>query len=70
MMPLTMASPGEPSSIKKVGGNDNVRKFLETLGFVAGSLVTVITKIDGNVIVSVKEARVAISKEMANKIYV
>ena len=69
-MPLTMANLGTQSSIKKVGGNAGTRKFLETLGFVAGSLVTVITKIDGNIIVNIKEARVAISKEMASKIYV
>jgi len=69
-MPLTMANLDEQSSIKKVGGNDTTRKFLETLGFVVGSVVTVITKINGNVIVNIKETRVAISKEMANKIYV
>ena len=70
MMPLTMANSGEQGSIKKVGGDNGIRKFLETLGFVVGSSVTVITKIDGNVIVSIKEARVAISKEMAGKIYI
>ena len=70
MIPLNMANLGEESSIKKIGGNGSIRKFLETLGFVAGSLVTVITKNDGNIIVNIKEARIAISKEMASKIYV
>ena len=70
MMPLTMANMGEQSSIKKVGGNGEIRKFLEILGFVAGSLITVITKNDGNVIVNIKDSRVAISREMASKIYV
>ena len=70
MIPLSMINSGEQSSIKKVGGNDDIRKLLKSLGFVVGSLVTVITKIDGNIIVNVKEARIAISKEMAGKIYV
>ena len=69
-MPLTMAKPGEPASIKKIGGKTEIRQFLENLGFVPGSHVTVITKISGNVIVSVKESRVAISREMASKIMV
>ena len=56
--------------IKKVGGNPETRKFLESLGFVAGSTVTVISEISGNVIVNVKEARVAVSKEMAAKIMI
>ena len=70
MMPLTMAKIGEESSIKKVGGKEEVRQFLENLGFVPGSHVTVITEIGGNVIVNIKESRVAISKEMAVKIMV
>jgi ferrous iron transport protein A len=70
MMPLTMAKPGEQNSVKKVGGKDQTRQFLENLGFVPGSLVTVISQNAGNVIVSVKESRVAISKEMACKIMV
>jgi len=69
-MPLTMAKIGEESSIKKVGGKEEVRQFLENLGFVSGSHVTVITEIGGNVIVNIKESRVAISKEMAAKIMV
>ena len=63
MMPLSMAKEGEPVEIKKVGGKDETRKFLENLGFVVGSIVTVM-------IVNVKESRVAIGKDMANKIMV
>ena len=70
MMPLSMAKEGEPVVIKKVGGKDETRQFLENLGFVAGGSVTVINTIAGNLIVNVKEARVAISKEMAQKIMV
>ena len=69
-MPLSMAKEGEQNSIKKVGGKSETRKFLENLGFVQGSFVTVITKINGNVIVNIKESRVAISREMANAIMV
>ena len=65
MMPLTLATAGEENIIKKVGGNPETRKFLENLGFVAGGTVTVISEISGNVIVNVKESRVAVSKEMA-----
>lgn len=70
MMPLTLANIGEENTIKKVGGNPETKKFLENLGFVAGSSVTVINEISGNVIVNVKEVRVAVSKEMACKIMV
>ena len=70
MMPLTLASIGEENIIKKVGGKPEVKKHLENLGFVAGGNVTVITMMGGNVIVNVKEARVAISKEMAHKILI
>ena len=70
MMPLTLAVPGEENMIKKVGGSPETRKFLESLGFVAGGIVTVVSKIGGNVIVNVKESRVAVSKEMASKILV
>ena len=69
-MPLTLTAVGEENIIKKVGGNPEARKFLEKLGFVAGSSVTVINEIGGNVIVSIKESRVAVSKEMASKIMV
>lgn len=70
MMPLTLANIGEENVIQKVGGKPEVRKHLENLGFVAGGNVTVITMLGGNVIVNVKEARVAISKEMAQKIMI
>lgn len=70
MMPLTLATVGEKNTILKVGGRPDVKKHLENLGFVAGGSVTVITTMGGNVIVNVKEARVAISKEMAQKIMI
>ena len=70
MMPLTLANTGEENIIKKIGGNPDTRKFLENLGFVAGSAVTVVSEIGGNVIVNVKDSRVAVSKEMAQKIMV
>lgn len=69
-MPLTMADAGEISIIKKVGGKENIRHFLESLGFVAGVKIAVVSKNGGNVIVSIKDARVAISREMANKIMI
>ena len=70
MMPLTLANIGEENIIRKIGGKPEVKKHLENLGFVAGGNVTVITTMGGNVIVNVKEARVAISEEMAQKIMV
>ena len=70
MMPLTLANVGEENIIKKVGGNPETRKFLENLGFVAGGSVIVVSEIGGNVIVNVKESRVAISEEMAKKIMI
>lgn len=69
-MPLTLANPGEENIIRKVGGKPETKKFLESLGFVAGGAVTVVSEIGGNVIVNVKESRVAVSKEMAKKIIV
>ena len=69
-MPLTLADIGEEYLIKKIGGKPEVKKHLENLGFVAGTGVSVINTIGGNIIVKVKEARVAISKEMAQKIMV
>ncbi len=70
MMPLTFAPVGEEIVIKKVGGKPEVRKHLENLGFVAGSRVTVLTTLGGNVIVHIKESRIAISREMAGKIMI
>ncbi|MCM1065273.1 MAG: ferrous iron transport protein A [Eubacterium sp.] len=69
-MPLTMARNGESNIIKKVGGREETRKFLENLGFVAGGAVTVISEVGGNVIVNIKDSRIAIGREMANKIIV
>ena len=69
-MPLTVAVVGEENMIKRVGGNPEVKKHLETLGFVPGGSVTVISKIAGNIIVNVKESRIDISKEMAQKIMI
>ena len=69
-MPLTMAREGEVTSIKRVGGKEEVRRHLENMGFVPVTDVTVVTVNIGNVIVNVKEARVAISREMANKIMI
>ena len=70
MMPLTLANTGEELMIRKVGGSPEVRQHLETLGFVAGGTVQLISEIGGNVIVNVKESRIAISREMAGKIMV
>ena len=70
MMPLNLADVGEENTIKKIGGSPEVKKHLENLGFVVGGNVTVITELAGNVIVNVKEARVAISREMAQKIMI
>lgn len=70
MMPLTMVHTGEANVIKKIGGKEETRKFLESLGFVIGGAVTVISEISGNMIVNVKDSRVAINKDMANKIMV
>lgn len=69
-MPLTMMKPGELMSIKKIGGKEETRKFLEKLGFVIGGDVSVVSEVAGNLIVNVKESRVAIGKDMANKIMV
>ena len=70
MMPLTMATEGETTSIQRVGGKEEIRRHLENMGFVPGASVTVVSVNGGNVIVNVKESRVAISREMANKIMV
>lgn len=70
MMPLVFASVGEENIIRKVGGNAEMRKHLEDLGFVVGGTVTIVNTIGGNLIVNVKESRVAISREMAGKIMV
>lgn len=69
-MPLTYAPVGEESLIRKVGGNPELKKHLESLGFVAGSSVTVINELGGNIIVNVKDSRIAISREMAQRIMI
>ena len=70
MIPLSYATPGEESVIKRIGGSPEVKKHLENLGFVVGGTATVITSLDGNVIVKVKESRVAINDEMARRIMI
>lgn len=70
MMPLSLAQVGEENIIKRIGGSPEVKRHLENLGFVVGGEVTVVNTLGGNVIVNVKETRVAISKEMAVKIMV
>lgn len=69
-MPLALAEAGEENTIQKVGGSPEIKKHLENLGFVVGGNVTIINTLGGNVIVNVKESRVAISEEMARKIMV
>ena len=69
-MPLTFAKEGEPASIKKVGGKEDIRQFLENLGFVVGAAVTVISTSGGNLIVNIKDSRIAIGKDMASRIMV
>ena len=70
MIPLTLAEVGEKNIIKKIGGKQEVKAHLENLGFVVGGAVTIINSIGGNVIVNVRDSRIAISKEMAQKIMV
>ena len=70
MIPLTLAEVGEEQIIKRIGGKPEVKAHLENLGFVAGGAVTIINTIGGNVIVKVKEARIAVSREMAQKIMI
>ena len=70
MMPLVLASEGKETIIKKIGGSAEVKKHLENLGFVVGGNVKVVTTVNGNLIVNVKEARVAISREMAQRIMI
>ncbi len=70
MMPLIMANTGETNIIRKVGGSEETRRFLENLGFVAGTEIEVLSAIGGNVIVNIKDSRVAINKDMARHIMV
>ena len=69
-MPLTLAVVGEEVIIKRIGGNADVRAHLQNLGFVAGAVVIVVSSMGGNLIVNVKNARIAVSREMAQKIFI
>jgi ferrous iron transport protein A len=69
-MPLTLLQAGQSSIITRIGGNPETKQFLENLGFVVGTPVTVVNQIDGNVICAIRDSRVAISKQMAQKIFV
>ena len=70
MMPLSYAAPGEEAVIRRIGGNPEVKKHLESLGFIVGGTATVVTSLNGNVIVKIKESRVAVDEEMARKIMI
>lgn len=69
-MPLSLSPAGSMAQIKAIKGKDETRRFLESLGFVVGGNVSVVTELDGNLIVNVKDSRVAISKSMANRIMI
>ena len=69
-MPLTFVEIGKESTIKKIGGKSEIRKHLESLGFVVGETITVVSQFGGNLIIHIKASRVAISREIANKIIV
>lgn len=70
MMPLTMARPGEINTIKKISGRDDVRHHLENLGFVVGEHVTVVSENSGDVILRIKDSRIALNREMARRIMI
>ena len=70
MMPLLLADVGEENIIRKVGGSPDMKKHLEDLGFVVGGTVSIVSEISGNLIVNVKDTRIAVSREMAGKIMV
>ena len=70
MMPLSMAVIGEKKRVIKVGGKDEVRRFLQNLGFVEGAEITVVSELSGNMIINVKDTRIAVDKSMANRIMV
>ena len=69
-MPLPMATMGEVNKIVKVGGNEETRRFLENLGFIAGTEITVVSSIGGNLIVNVKDSRIAVNEDMARHIVI
>ena len=70
MMPLLFADRGKKYEIKKIAGNQDVKKHLEDLGFTTGSMISVISDVSGNLIVNVKDSRIALNRELANKIYI
>lgn len=70
MMPLTLANMNEDNMIRKIGGSSETKRHLENLGFMPGSLVSIVTKNKGNIIVNIKDSRVAISEELAKKIMI
>ena len=70
MMPLTLAGEGREIVIRRIGGNPEIKRHLEDMGFVVGGTVTVLSALNGNVIVNVKESRIAISREMAQRILI
>ena len=70
MMPLVLAEPGEEQIIKKIGGSPEIKKHLEDLGFNVGGQVSIVNTLGGNVIVKIKESRVAVSEELGRKIMV
>ena len=70
MIPLNLASPGEELTVRRVGGSEEIRQHLQDLGFTAGSVVCIINRLGGNLIVKVKESRIAINDEMARRIMV
>ena len=70
MLPLNYAEPGEANVIRKIGGSQEMKKHLEDMGFVTGALITVVSKIGGNLIVNVKDSKVALDKELAARIMI
>ncbi len=70
MMPVTLAEIGEECIIKKIGGSPEVKKHLEHLGFVVGGIVTIVSRLGGNIIVNIKDSRIAISEETARRIFI
>ncbi len=70
MIPLSYANPGEEAVIRRIGGSPEVKKHLENLGFVMGGTVTVISSLNGNLIVKVKETRVGLDEAMARRIMI
>ena len=70
MIPLTYADPGEANVIMKISGKPEIKKHLEDMGFVTGALITVVSSVNGNLVVNVKDTKVALDKELANRIMI